>query len=176
MQAKQDTNNKVKSKEGINQSGSTRRRGCISEFLLVKGVRLVGGVWVSPRRPTQRHKGLTLFSDELRHKGLVHLPLLESLKAESGAFTKGLRHTPTTELGALKHTTNLLQQQHTSKNQWCLGFLHKETLGKKSLKWMRGKWRTAWWRCGSGPSPSILQRSTHLGGRIGRNLRFGELK
>ena len=68
-------------------------------------------------RLTQRHTGLTLFSDELRHKGLVHLPLLESFKAESGAFTMGLRHTPTTKLRALKHTTNLLQQQHTSKNQ-----------------------------------------------------------
>ena len=82
----------------------------------------------------QRHKGLTLFSDELRHKGLVHLPLLESFKAESGGFTMGLRHTPTTKLGALKHTTNLLQQQHTSKKSISLGFLHKETLGTKSLK------------------------------------------
>ena len=52
-----------------------------------------------------------------RHKALVHLPLLESFKAESGALTTSLRHTPTTQLGTLKHTTNLLQQQHTSKNQ-----------------------------------------------------------
>ena len=50
-------------------------------------------------RFTQRHTGLTLFSDELCHKGLVHLPLLESFKAESGAFTMSLGHTPTTELG-----------------------------------------------------------------------------
>ena len=61
-------------------------------------------------RLTQRHAGLTLFSYELRHKGLVHLPLLQSLKPESDAFTTSLRHTPTTELGAVKHTTNLLQQ------------------------------------------------------------------
>ena len=63
----------------------------------------------------QRHKGLTLFSDELRHKGLVHLPLLESFKAESHALTTSLRHTPTTKLGALKHITNLLQATHTSE-------------------------------------------------------------
>ena len=35
----------------------------------------------------RRHAGLTLFSDELHHVGLVHLPLLESFEAESGAFT-----------------------------------------------------------------------------------------
>ena len=66
-------------------------------------------------RLTQRHTCLTLFSDELRHKGLVHLPLLESFKAESSALTTSLRHTPTTELGALKHTTNLLQVTHMSE-------------------------------------------------------------
>ena len=53
-------------------------------------------------RITQRHTGLTLFSDELHHVGLVHLPLLESFEAESDAFTMGLRHTPTTKLGAFK--------------------------------------------------------------------------
>ena len=100
---------------------------------------------------------------------------MESFKAESGALTTSLRHTPTTELGALKHTTNLLQQQHTSKNQECTGFLHKETLSNKSLKWMRGKWRMAWWRCRSGASPSILQRWAWLGGGIGRSWGFGEL-
>ena len=53
-------------------------------------------------------------------------------------YNKFEAHTPTTELGALKHTTNLSQQQHTSNNQWSLGFLHKETLDMRSLKWMRG--------------------------------------
>ena len=66
-------------------------------------------------------------------------------------------------------------KQHTSKNQSNLVFLHKETLGEKSLKSMRGKWRTAWWRCRSRPSPSILQRWASLGGWIERNLRFGEI-
>ena len=46
-------------------------------------------------RLAQCHKG----PDELRHKGLVHLPLLESFKAESGAFTMsqaedGIRDSP----------------------------------------------------------------------------------
>ena len=77
-------------------------------------------------RLTQRHTGLTLFSDELRHEGLVHLPLLESFEAESSAFTMSLRYTPITKLGALKYTTNLLQQQHTSKNQSNLGFYTKK--------------------------------------------------
>ena len=48
-------------------------------------------------RLTQRHTGLTIFYDELRHKGLVHLSLMESFKAESGALTISLRHTPTTK-------------------------------------------------------------------------------
>ena len=61
-------------------------------------------------RLAQRHIGLTLFFDELLHKGLVHLQLLESFKAESGTLTTSLRHIPTTKLGALKHTMNLLQQ------------------------------------------------------------------
>ena len=37
----------------------------------------------SPRRPTQRHKGLTLFSDEPHHKGLVHLPLSVTFNLEA---------------------------------------------------------------------------------------------
>ena len=61
------------------------------------------------------HIGLTLFSDEICHGGLVHLPLLESFEAESGDFTMSLRHTTTTKLVALKHTTHLLQVTHTSK-------------------------------------------------------------
>ena len=85
-------------------------------------------------RLTQRHTGLTLLSNELLHKGLVHLPLLESLKAESGAFTIDLENTPTTKLGALKHSTNLLQQTTHKEESNNLGFLHKETLGEKSLK------------------------------------------
>ena len=68
-------------------------------------------------RLAQRHEGLTLFSDEPHHGGSVHLPLLESFKAESGVFTMGLRQTPTTELGAPKHTTNVLQETHTSQLQ-----------------------------------------------------------
>ena len=32
------------------------------------------------------HKGFTFFSDEPHHKGLVHLPLSGSFKAEAGAF------------------------------------------------------------------------------------------
>ena len=84
---------------------------------LVKEYVSLEGCELHHARLTQRHTSLTLFSDELRHKGLVHLPLFESFKAESGAFTTILRHTATTELGALKHTTNMLQQQHTSKDQ-----------------------------------------------------------
>ena len=47
--------------------------------------------------PTQRfnnHKGFTFFSDEPHHKGLVHLPLSESFKVESGALTTNLRLNP----------------------------------------------------------------------------------
>ena len=40
--------------------------------------------------------------DESRHKGSIHLPLSETFKAESGALTMFLGHTPTTELGAPK--------------------------------------------------------------------------
>ena len=37
----------------------------------------------------------------------------------------------------------------------------------KSLKWMRGKWRTAWWSCRSRSSPSNLQVWAWLSGRWG---------
>ena len=65
-------------------------------------------------RLTQLHTCLTLFSDELHHKGLVHLPLLESLKAESGAFTIELEaHTHNQIGGSQTHhksvTTNNIQ-------------------------------------------------------------------
>ena len=53
----------------------------LSEYVSLEGCEL------HLARLTQCHTGLTLFSDELRHKGLVHLPLLESLNVESGAFT-----------------------------------------------------------------------------------------
>ena len=46
--------------------------------------------------PTQwlnSHKGFTFFSDEPHHKGLVHLQLSETFKAESGAFTTTIRGT-----------------------------------------------------------------------------------
>ena len=71
----------------------------LGEFVSLEGCEL------HLARLAQCYTCLTLFSDELRHKGLVHLSLLESFKAESGALTKSLRHTPTTELGAPKHTT-----------------------------------------------------------------------
>ena len=56
----------------------------LREYVLLKGCEL------HHTRFAQRHKGLTLFSGEPRHKGLVHLPLLKSFEAESGAFTKCL--------------------------------------------------------------------------------------
>ena len=37
----------------------------------------------------QRHKGLTLFSDEPRHKGLVHLPLSGALGGSTTPLHKG---------------------------------------------------------------------------------------
>ena len=84
----------------------------LREYVLLEGCEL------HLSRLTQCHTCLTLFSDELRHEGLVHLPLLESFEAESGAFTKGPRNTPTTKLGALKHTMkSVTNNQHTSENQ-----------------------------------------------------------
>ena len=65
----------------------------------------------SPRRPTQRHKGLTLFSDEPHHKGLVHLPLssisrhASTTQLEALEVTKNLGHASTNQLEAPKNTT-----------------------------------------------------------------------
>jgi hypothetical protein len=43
---------------------------------------------VSPQRPNQRHKGLTLFSGvSLRHKGLAHSSTKGVLKVELGLYT-----------------------------------------------------------------------------------------
>ena len=78
---------------------------------------LLEGCELHHTRLAQRHKGLTLFSGEPHHKGLVHLPLLEG---ESGAFTMSLGHTPTTELGApeqLQVTTRGLNHHKESRVQ-----------------------------------------------------------
>ena len=171
---KQDTITKVKGTEWVNQSGSTRRRGCISVFSLLREYVSLEGYELHLARLTQRHTCLTLFSDELHHVGLVHLPLLESFEAESGAFTKGLRHTHPQPNWGHSNTPRICYKNNTSKQMEDLGFLCKETLDTRSLKWMRGKWRTAWGRCRSRPSPSILQGSTSLVGGIGRDLAFGE--
>ena len=64
-------------------------------------------------RFAQHHKGLTLFSDELRHKGLVHLPLLESFKAESYAFTMGFEaHTHNQIGGSQTHHESVTTTTH----------------------------------------------------------------
>ena len=68
-----------------------RRQGYIPEFLLFRGVRLVGGVWVSNSR---RHKWPHPILRWTLPKSSVHLPLSESFNAESGAFTTILRHNP----------------------------------------------------------------------------------
>ena len=97
-------NVKCISKElGYRNNRSTRRRGSIPEFLLERE-------YVSLERcePTQRfnnHKGFTLFSDEPHHKGLVHLPLSESFKAESGALTTMIRGTTHKRIGGSRTAT-----------------------------------------------------------------------
>ena len=48
------------------------------------------------------HKGFTFLSNEPHHKGLVHLPLSGSFKAEAGAFTTTIRGTTHKGLGALE--------------------------------------------------------------------------
>ena len=47
----------------------------------------------APQRSNSTPQRLTLFSDEPHHKGLVHLPLSDSFKAETGAFTTTIRGT-----------------------------------------------------------------------------------
>ena len=59
--------------------------------------------------PTQwfnRHKGFTIFSDEPHHKGLVHLQLSETFKAESGAFTTTIRGTTHNGIGGSRTATS----------------------------------------------------------------------
>ena len=68
---KHECYHKVKciSKEiGYMNNRGTRRRWCIPEFLLFRGVRLVGEVWATTTGRSQCHKGFTFFSDELHHK------------------------------------------------------------------------------------------------------------
>ena len=82
---------KTINKDRSNQSESTRRHGCISEFLLFRGVRLVGGVWVSNSRCHKRPHPILRWTS---HKSSVHLPLLISLLAEIESRTTILRHNP----------------------------------------------------------------------------------
>ena len=55
---------------------------------------------------SQYHKGFTFFSDEPHHKGLVHLPLSGSFKADSGAFTTTIRGTTTNRFGGSRTATS----------------------------------------------------------------------
>ena len=85
-----------------------------------------------PRRSKlNRHKGVTFFSDEPHHKGLVHLQLSETFKAESGAFTTTIRGTTHNGIGGFpnsyKSVTNT-SGEYTKK----LGF-PKESLAKGPL-------------------------------------------
>ena len=47
----------------------------------------------APQRSNSTPQRLTLFSDKPHHKGLDHLPLSDSFKAETGAFTTTIRGT-----------------------------------------------------------------------------------
>ena len=173
---KQDTSMKVKSKERVNQSGSTRRWGCISEFLLVTRVRLVTGVWASPRKAystTHMPHPILRWTPPQRPSSSSTIGILEGAIRCLYKLAWGT-HTHNQIGGSQTHhesvTTNNTQVKIKQPR-----FLHKETLGEKSLKWMRGKWRTAWWRCRSGGSPSVLQRSSSLVVGIGRYDGIGEL-
>ena len=67
--------------------------------------------------------------------------------------------------------TTKRSRQHQEYNNGELGF----PTGNPSHeipKWMGEKWRSLRWRCRSGPSPPILQRSMNLGGGIGRSWWF----
>jgi hypothetical protein len=68
------------------------------------------GEYVSLERcePTQwfnSHKGFTFFSDEPHHKGLVHLQLSETFKAEYRAITTTIRGTAHDWIGGSRTAT-----------------------------------------------------------------------
>ena len=150
-------------KDGGNQSGSMRRQGCIPEFLPLRGVRLVGGVWASPPKACS-------------------MPQRPSSPSTIGILQGGIR-CPDNKLEAHTHNSIGGSQTHhkfvtTTTHKWESKMLRFSTQRnpKQGIPQVNeGEMKTAWWRCRSRPSPSILQESASLGGGIERDLRFGEL-
>ena len=61
-----------------------------------------------------RHKGLTLFSGEQRHKGLAHVSTKGFPRGGNRAFTRFLGHTSTTKLETANSSNNTIK---TRSNQ-----------------------------------------------------------
>ena len=144
-------NVKCISKElGYRNNRGTRRWGCIPEFLHLRGVRLVGEVWGTTKvdlNATKAHPILRWTAPQ-RFGSPSTIGFLQG--GNRSLYNNDRGHNPQLDWG-LPNSYNRSQRQSSKYNNG-LGFPSGNP-SKWSLKWMRGKWRTAWWRCRSGPSP-----------------------
>ena len=123
---------------GYRNNRGMRRRRCIPEFLLFRGVRLVGGVWVSKSR---WHKWPHPILRWTLPKSSVHLPLSESFKAESGAFTTILRHNPQKDWELSSHQQPSRAQRHKSNKLtiFQLPRILGESTNRCTMQWQEHK-------------------------------------
>ena len=98
-------------KDRNNRSGSTRRHedDSRSSFLVKGSTSTLEGCGTT--KVNQRHKGLTLFSDEPRHKGLVHAPLSGALGGSTTPLHKEWGTHPQLNWRLPTPTTKLLQHK-----------------------------------------------------------------
>ena len=160
-QGKQQQVNKIRS----NRTGSTRRQELfLSSSFLGEYVSLEGCEF----QTQDATNGLTLVSDESSPKARFTFhyrnPSRRNLEPLQQAWGTTHKRVGGSQVPTIFHTKVAAKFSTTR----CLGFPSGNPR-LESLKRMRGKWRTAWWSCRSGASPSILRRSASLGGGIGRS-------
>ena len=109
---------------GYRNNRGTWRRWCIPEFLLLRGVRLVGGVWVSNSR---RHKWPHPILRWTLPKSSVHLPLLISFWAEIESLTTILRLNPQKDW--------VLPSDHKRSQLATKGLDHKRSQSPSRVQW-----------------------------------------
>ena len=86
-----------------------------------------------------RHKGVTLFSDEPHHKGLVHLPLSESFEAEIRSLSTTIRGTTHNGIGGSRQATS--DHQGSQPPHGRLGSKDPRVTSSQTFNFHESSWR-----------------------------------
>ena len=108
----------ISKKLGYRNNRSTRRRGCIPEFLLEREYVSLERC-EAPQRSISTPQRLTLFSDEPHHKGLVHFPLSVFLRGGIRSLSTTIRGTTHKGIGGSRTAFNN-NPRHNPQRDWGL--------------------------------------------------------